>query len=113
VAHPDVATAVRRQVVHLRGPLTAACSDHLLGLLRTVKPVPTQVEIDLSHVTRVDRFGAALLLDAYVATLLRQRTFALSGPSTLCRQSLKRFGVLDVVDLIDPSERDHALWNIS
>ena len=93
----------RRQVVRLRGALTGTSADWLLDSLRSVRPAPSHVEIDLSHVTRVDRSGAAVVLDAYVATLLRGGGFALSGPSPACRRSLARFGVLDVVDLIGTS----------
>jgi anti-anti-sigma regulatory factor len=88
-------------VVRLHGPLTADSADHVLDLLRVVRPAPAEVEIDLSDVTAIDRRGATVLVDAYVATVLRGRAFALSGPSTACSQSLRRFGVIDVVDVLD------------
>lgn len=93
----------RRQVVRLHGPLTAKSADHVLDLLRVVGPEPAEVEIDLSDVTAIGRSGATVLVDAYVATVLRGRVFALSGPSTACSHSLRRFGVIDVVDVIDAS----------
>jgi anti-anti-sigma regulatory factor len=93
--------AMRRQVVRLHGALTATSAGHVLDLLRSVCPAPAEVEIDLSHVTSVERSGAGLLIDAYVTTVLRRRAFAVSAPSADCRQSLERLGVLDVIDVMD------------
>jgi anti-anti-sigma regulatory factor len=106
-------TSSRRQVVRPRGALTSASADLLLDLLRSLAPAPAQVEIDLSRVTRVDRSGAVLVLDAYVATLLRGGAFALSGPTPACRRSLERFGVLDVVELIGPGCLGHGRRRLS
>lgn len=105
--------APRRQVARLRGALTAASGDCLLHSLRTFSPRPEHVEIDLSAVTSIDRAGANLLLDACVATLLRGGAFALSGPSPTCRRSLERFGVLDVVELVDRRVPSRTPWRRS
>lgn len=97
--------ADRRQVVRLHGRLTARSGARLLDALRTLSPAPTHVEVDLSGVTDVDRSGATLLVDAYVATVLRRSGFALSGLSAECRRCLECSGVLDIVDVIDVSLR--------
>jgi anti-anti-sigma regulatory factor len=100
-------------VVRLHGSLTSASADRLLDSLRALCPAPAQVEIDLSHVTSVDRSGAVLVLDAYVATLLRGGAFALSGATPACRRLLERFGVLDVVETVGPSCQGHGRRRMS
>ena len=97
-----------RQLLRLHGPLTGAKADELLSRLHTLTPAPAEVEIDLSSVTVIDRSGAAVLLDAYVATTLRHGALALSGPSAECRASLLRFGVLDVIEVLDTRATQHG-----
>jgi anti-anti-sigma factor len=91
----------RRHVVHLTGSLTAASGDPLLDSLRSVFPAPAHVEVDLSAVTNMDRGGAMLLLDAYVAIALRAGVLELSGPTPNCRRVLAQTGVLDVIEVMD------------
>lgn len=103
----------RRQVVRLHGILSASSGERLLDALRSLSPAPIHVEVDLTDVTRVDRSGATLLVDAYVATVLRQSGFALSGLSPVCREALERSGVLDIVDVVDASIPRESLRRLS
>jgi len=100
---PSSHGSTRRHVVQLYGELTAESADYLRDTLREACPEAASVELDLSAVTRIDRDGATALLDAYVGTLLRHGTFALSGPSMACLQSLKCFGVLDAIQIVTAS----------
>jgi anti-anti-sigma regulatory factor len=59
------------------------------------------VVLDLSHVTRLDRGGAAALLDACVATALRRGTLSLTGLTSRRHAALERIGVLKVIDVVE------------
>jgi anti-anti-sigma factor len=85
-------------VVSLHGRVTAETGAALIDWLTTTPRAIPHVVVNVEAVTSFDHGGADALLDAFVATALRDGTLALTGLPDRLRKSLHREGVLPVID---------------